>query len=195
MKTMNELVIEKNNIFNYLTDKIDGLGYEQRTIHQATKDLFIKSDILKQLNLPVNKSNFDLIVKKEFNNNQDEFYEVFKQEFKNKLNSKKCLNVAFLLNEEFLFKGKFFTLFNKKNLLSPNNCSFKDNIFSVIMEYTHKLTDLDGNFIKDTEFRPDFIFFVNGIYFSYQELKFLTNGQNAKDDGVEQIIEKYFNSY
>ena len=41
----------------------------------------------------------------------------------------------------------------------------------------------------------DQIFFlINGIYFSYQELKFLTNGQNAKDQGREQIIDKYYNS-
>lgn len=195
MKTMNELVIEKKNILTYLIDKIDGLGYEQRTLHQATKDLFIKSDLMKQLQSSLNISNFKSILKKEFNNNTDEFYESFKQALKDKLNTKKCLNVAFLLNEEFLFKGKYFTLFNKKNLLSPNNCSFNDNVFAVIIEYTHKLTDINGDFIKGTEFRPDFIFFVNGIYFSYQELKFKSNGQNAEEDGITQIIEKYFNSY
>jgi len=195
MKTMNELTIEKNSILNYLTDKVDGLGYEERTIHQATKDLFIKSDLMNLLRSKSNISSFKSITKEFFKNNEDDFYEDFKQSLKDKLNSKKCLNVSFLLNEEFLFKGKYFTLFNKKNLLSPNNCSFNDNTFSVIAEYTHKLIDMDNNYIKSCEFRPDFIFFINGIYFSYQELKFLTNGQNAKDQGREQIIDKYYNSY
>ena len=39
-----------------------------------------------------------------------------------------------------------------------NNCSFNDNTFSVIAEYTHKLIDIDNKYIKNSEFRPDFFF-------------------------------------
>ena len=69
MKTMNELTIEKNSILNYLTDKVDGLGYEERTIHQATKDLFIKSDLMNLLKSKSNISSFKSITKEFFKNN------------------------------------------------------------------------------------------------------------------------------
>jgi len=32
-----------------------------------------------------------------------------------------------------------------------NNCSFNDNTFSVIAEYTHKLIDIDNNLTKEVK--------------------------------------------
>lgn len=197
MGLTNEVKVEKNSILKYLTDDVDGLGYEERTIHQASKDLFIRSDVMKQAKSEVNIDSFKKVLKEHFNNDEDAFYEGYKDEIKNKLNNKRILNVAILLNESFSFKGCVFVLFNKRNLLSKSQCTAKNNVFAVISQYTHKLIGYDKKMLNGSglSFSPDLIFFINGIYFSYQELKFLTNGQNAERQGTEQIIEKYFNSY
>lgn len=194
MSLTNESKIERNSILKFFTTDLGGLGYEERTIHQASKDLFIKSDVMKQLKSTVNIHNFKKVLKKHFNGNEDDFYEAYKEAIKDKLNKEKIFNVAILLNEPLYFKGVEFVLFNKKNKLSKRNCSFKNNTFAVISQYTHKLTGINNVLLKES-FSPDLIFFVNGIYFSYQELKFLTNKQNAKEHGINQILEKYFNSY
>jgi hypothetical protein len=75
MSLTNELKIEKNSILKFFTTDLGGLGYEKRTQHQASKDLFIKSDVMKQLKSTVNIHNFKKVLKKHFNGNEDDFYE------------------------------------------------------------------------------------------------------------------------
>jgi len=192
---INEVSVEKNSIVKYFTDDINGLGYKEESKSIVSKDLFIKKDILAFLKTSQNIKNFNEILKKEFKGNEINFYNEYIKVISNEINSQPILNVAFLFNKEITFKNKKFTLFSKTDYLRPNKSHSKNNIFTVVRQFSCVLLDENKTPIKNTLFEPDLTFFLNGIYFGYLELKFNTNGQNAKDNGIQQIITKYRQSY
>lgn len=101
-------------------------------------------------------------------------------------------NAAFVLREQISFKGQVFSLFNEPNIVgsSPNAEElFDKNVFKIIQEaiFERKYSHLD----KKLNRRPDLTFFINGIYFSYSELKLTTQGQSASNQGREKIAHNF----
>lgn len=101
-------------------------------------------------------------------------------------------NAAFVLREKITFKGYAFTLFNEPNIVGSGSDSqelFDKNVFKVIQEaiFERKYTNISRNLNR----RPDLTFFINGIYFSYSELKLSTQGQSASSQGREKIAHNF----
>jgi len=192
---VNEVKVERHSLIKYFTDDINGLGYKEKGKQSVCKDLFIKSDIIDFLKTPANKKNFEYVLKTNFNNDVDKFYIEYKKHLQKEITSLSTLNVSILLNKEITFKGKSFYLYYKPNLNDLSNSHSKHNIHSVVSQYTHCYLNEDNKKINNFSFKPDLIFFLNGIYFGYLELKFNSNGQSAKEEGIIQIIDKFKTSY
>lgn len=98
-------------------------------------------------------------------------------------------NAAFLLREEIKFRNVFsFTLWNeapRAGAASNAQPLFAKNSLRAIPEATFKrLFPITGKTITR---RPDAVFFVNGVYFAYSELKTSQTGQTAKTHGRKKI--------
>lgn len=192
---MNETQIESNSLVKYFTDDISGLGYKEVSKSLVSKSLFIKSDIMDFLKSPLNIKNFNQVLKDDFANDENKFYQEYISKIEEELSSLATLNVATFLNKEMIFNGKSFFVFYKPNLSNPKKSQAHHNIHSIVSQYTHCYKDENDENINGFTFRPDLVFFVNGIYIGYLELKFNSNGQSAEDEGVSQIIDKYKSSY
>lgn len=100
------------------------------------------------------------------------------------------INSASVLREQISFKGHIFTLFNEPNVVGSGvdaNELFDKNSFKVIPEATFEKKFGERKFNR----RPDLTFFINGIYFSYSELKLSTQGQSASNQGREKIAHNF----
>lgn len=100
------------------------------------------------------------------------------------------INSASVLREQISFKGQVFTLFNEPNVVGSSMDAdelFDKNSFTVVQEATFEKKYMGRKFNR----RPDLIFFINGIYFSYSELKLSTQGQSASNQGREKIANNF----
>ncbi len=103
-----------------------------------------------------------------------------------------AVNAASILREQISFKGQVFTLFNEPNIVgsgSDANELFDKNVFKVIQEAVFERRY--AKISKTLNRRPDLTFFINGIYFSYSELKLSTQGQSASNQGREKIAHNF----
>lgn len=182
--------IERKNIVNFF---VNDLKYIEISADLVSKDLFIKSELLNFIK-ENNSDNFKDILKEHFKNDENSFYNEFKKEILLNMRRHSNHNNAFILRQGIYFKGKLFNLFNHKNNLMKDKCSFDKNKFIVVSQFNVKLLDLNGVTIPNFEFIPDLTFFINGIYIGYMEIKFRSNGQTTKNGNL-QILEKYFASY
>jgi len=101
-------------------------------------------------------------------------------------------NASFVFREKMSFKGQIFTLFNEPNIVGAGSDAddlFDKNVFKIIQEaiFERKYEKIN----KKINRRPDLTFFVNGIYFSYSELKLSTQGQSASNQGREKIAHNF----
>jgi len=181
---INESNLENNSILNFFTDEINGLGYEQKPANIVSKNLFIKQDLQKILERKENKKNYEEILKTIFNNDKKDFLNHFIRAIEKEQEKFRNKNISFLLQKEFSFKKKNFNLFF---IDFENNLNKKRNIYSIVQQLHIEIDNGDNSFY----FIPDLTFFVNGMYFSYQELKLNSTGQTAKNQGRLQIIEKH----
>lgn len=104
-------------------------------------------------------------------------------------------NAASVLREQISFKGQTFTLFNEPNIVGASIDAeelFDKNVFKVIQEavFERKFENIE----KRLNRRPDLTFFVNGIYFSYSELKLSTQGQSAANQGREKVAHNFIDA-
>lgn len=182
--------IERKNIVNFF---VNDLKYIEISADLVSKDLFIKSELLNFIK-ENNYDSFKYILKEHFKNDENSFYNEFKKEILLNMRKHSNHNNAFILRQGIYFKGKLFNLFNHKNNLMKDKCSFDKNKFIVVSQFNVKLLDLNGVTIPNFEFIPDLTFFINGIYIGYMEVKFRSNGQTTKNGNL-QILEKYFASY
>lgn len=101
-------------------------------------------------------------------------------------------NASSVLKQQISFKGQVFILFNEPNIVGTGSDAdelFDKNVFKVIQEATFERNY--KNIDRKTNRRPDLTFFVNGIYFSYSELKLSTQGQTASNQGREKIAHNF----
>lgn len=98
-------------------------------------------------------------------------------------------NAAFILRESVSFNGQSFTLWNEAPRAGADESAqslFARNMLRAIPEATfERQFPLTGKKIKR---RPDVVFFVNGVYFAYSELKTAQTGQTASTHGRKKIV-------
>lgn len=100
--------------------------------------------------------------------------------------------VAFLMQKSITIGGYSFELYNHAPLvLDPDDTArhFQANRYRVVPEVTYTLTNDKGDII---ERRPDLVFFVNGFYYGYSELKTKQTKQSAKEEGRSKIANNLF---
>lgn len=103
---------------------------------------------------------------------------------------KQSVNATMLLREGMSFDGQLFTLFNEPEIVGSSKDSsslFDNNVFNVIPEAVFEREYNDKRYNR----RPDLTFFVNGLYFSYSELKLNMTGQSASKNGREKIAHNF----
>ena len=97
-------------------------------------------------------------------------------------------NAAFVLRESLTFSGQSFVLWNEAPRAGADSNAadlFKKNFLRVIPEATFERQFPHSN--KRIRRRPDLVFFVNGLYLAYSELKTAQTGQTAAGHGRKKI--------
>lgn len=97
-------------------------------------------------------------------------------------------NAAFVLRESISFAGQSFVLWNEAPRTGADSGAadlFKKNFLRVIPEAPFERVFHHSN--KRTKRRPDVVFFVNGLYLAYAELKTAQTGQTAAGHGRKKI--------
>ena len=97
-------------------------------------------------------------------------------------------NAAFVLRESLSFAGQSFVLWNEAPRAGAESNAvdlFKQNLLRVIPEATFERQFPHSN--KRIRRRPDLVFFINGLYLAYSELKTAQTGQTAAGHGRKKI--------
>jgi len=97
-------------------------------------------------------------------------------------------NAAFVLRESLSFAGQSFVLWNEAPRAGADARAadlFRKNFLRVIPEATFERQFPHSN--KRIRRRPDLVFFVNGLYLAYSELKTAQTGQTAAGHGRKKI--------
>lgn len=97
-------------------------------------------------------------------------------------------NAAFVLRESLTFAGQSFVLWNEAPRAGADSRAaelFKKNNLRVIPEATFERYFTHSK--KRIRRRPDLVFFVNGLYLAYSELKTAQTGQTASGHGRKKI--------
>lgn len=97
-------------------------------------------------------------------------------------------NTAFVLRESLTFAGQSFALWNEAPRAGAESDAadlFRKNLLRVIPEATFERHFPHSN--KRIRRRPDLVFFVNGLYLAYSELKTAQTGQTAAGHGRKKI--------
>lgn len=97
-------------------------------------------------------------------------------------------SAAFVLRESITFAGQSFVLWNEAPRAGADSGAadlFKKNLLRVIPEATFERQFSHSN--KRIRRRPDLVFFVNGLYLAYSELKTAQTGQTAAGHGRKKI--------
>lgn len=101
-------------------------------------------------------------------------------------------NAVFALRDGVKFAGKSFTLWNEAPRAGGGSDMadlFERNLLRVIPEAPFmRRFPLTGRSLSR---RPDLVFFVNGLYFAYSELKTAQTGQTARNKGRGKIAGEF----
>lgn len=184
-----EADFQNGRIVGFFTDKLhwnEGLREEI-----DREQWLIHNDLLKflQNGNPSNTKAFKALIKN-YDSPNDLADDFIKSVLLPKITS--ATNAAYVLRSQIAFKGQIFTLFNEPNIVGSSSDAetlFDKNIFKVVQEaiFERKYNIID----KKINRKPDLTFFINGIYFSYSELKLSTQGQSASNQGREKIAHNF----
>ncbi len=185
---MNEQKIQHEYVMEFLCrlEEQGGLGYRNVSNIVVSNDLFIPS-IMGEFVRNSQPETWDRLLKK-FNHNEYALQIALKDKVKETLLD--AQNVATYINthKSITFEGEKVWLFYVSGTELNGDEEFKNNIFCAVEESSHNLKVGD---IKLYTIRPDIMFFVNGIYFGYMELKSSTKGQTARGNGRHKVAKDY----
>lgn len=187
-----EADFQEGRIVGFFTDK---LKWKEGVREEIDKDLWlVPSDVqwFLQEGNSANAKSFSYLVK-DYNSPSDLVDDFIKNALLPKLTS--TPNASSVLRQQISFKGQVFNLFNEPNIVGSSvdaEALFDKNVFKVIQE-----ASFEKNYTKISKKlnrRPDLTFFINGIYFSYSELKLTTQGQSASNQGREKIANNFIDA-
>ncbi len=185
---MNELKIQHEYVMEYLCrlEEQGGLGYRNVSNIVVSNDLFIPS-IMGEFVESSQPETWARLLKK-FGNDEQALQTALKDKVKETLLD--AQNVAIYINghKSITFEGEKVWLFYVSGTELKGDEEFKQNIFCAVEESSHTLK------VGETKLytiRPDIMFFVNGIYIGYLELKSSTKGQTARTNGRHKVVKDY----
>ena len=185
---MNELKIQHEYVMEFLCrlEEQGGLGYRNVSNIVVSNDLFIPS-IMGEFVENSQPETWARLLKK-FGNDEQALQTALKDKVKETLLD--AQNVAIYINghKSITFEGEKVWLFYVSGTELKGDEEFKQNIFCAVEESSHTLK------VGDTKLytiRPDIMFFVNGIYIGYMELKSSSKGQTARINGRQKVAKDY----
>lgn len=161
------------------------LGYHECPSSSVGEDVLIRPEILAFLQSEVNVKNYKTLMK-EYGGDTHRMLDDYCKELQVHLYTR--YNVAVRLKSgNFKFKGLDFKLWNKSGSQVMDYSG--DDRFCVVEEVVvrPKTPMMKGIYSR----RFDLCFFINGIYFSYMELKHISQGQNAVEHGRVKVVSNY----
>ena len=185
---MNEQKIQHEYVMEFLCRLEDqgGLGYRNVSNIVVSNDLFIPS-IMGEFVRNSQPETWARLLRK-FGNDEQALQTALKDKVKETLLD--AQNVATYINghKSITFEGEKVWLFYVSGTELKGDEEFKQNIFCAVEESSHTLK-VDE--VKLYTIRPDIMFFVNGIYIGYMELKSSTKGQTARVNGRQKVAKDY----
>jgi type I restriction enzyme R subunit len=168
------------------------LGYKEKKASCVDMSLIIPSDVELFLKTPVNIDSYQQLLK-QYQGDSQLLLKDFCLQLKTHIFHSH--NVAIRLAKQkgvLKYKELEFTLWNKAG--SPINDNSSDNIFTVVEEIVYKPeTDNQNEQLKTYWKRLDLCFFINGIFFSYMELKHNFTNQDVHK-GTGKVITDYMDA-
>ena len=185
---MNELKIQHDYVMEFLCrqEEKGGLGYRNESNIVVSNDLFIPS-VLGEFVKDSQPDTWARLLPK-FGHDEQKLQTALKEKVKDALLD--AQNVATFINthKTITFEGEKVWLFFVSGTELKGDEEFKQNIFCAVEESSHTLKVGDK---KLYTIRPDIMFFVNGIYIGYMELKSSTKGQTARVNGRQKVAKDY----
>lgn len=182
---MKELDLQGDYVMNFICRREDGLQYREVKNTQVNKDLLIPSD-LEEFVSSASPKEWKRLLKK-YETSRD-LTNALIGELKERL--MEATNVAIFINNNrtITFEGESLRLFFVSGTELKGDEEFEKNIFSAVEEMPY-LYKVDG--MTQFSIRPDISFFINGMFFSYAELKSNFNNQSAKVNGRKKVVYDY----
>jgi len=185
---MDERKIQHDYVMQFLSRREEegGLGYRQVCSNIVSKDLFIPS-LLGEF-VKTSKPEAWRRLLRQYGNDEQKLQTALKDKVKAALLD--AQNVATFINthKTITFEGESIPLFYVSGTELHGDEDFKKNIFAVVEESSHDVMLGDE---KIYGIRPDITFFLNGIYIGYLELKTVSQGQTARDNGRQKVVKDY----
>lgn len=185
---MNELHLQDKFILPFFSDD---LGYQEVKANTVTESLIIEEDLQAFIETTsLNKKPYQALLKKYHGDRAKLLAELIDMIQERSASSR---NMALFINtnKTVTLQGISLFLFYPSDSVMNENRLFAENIFSIVQELPYKYR-YHGEQIYS--FRPDLVFFVNGIYFGYSELKSNYTNQTAKKNGRGKVIKDYFDA-
>lgn len=185
---MNEQKIQHEYVMEYLCrlEEQGGLGYRSVSNIVVSNDLFIPS-VMGEFVRNSQPDTWARLLKK-FGNDEQKLQTALKDKVKESLLDSQNVAIFINRNKSITFEGEKVWLFYVSGTELKGDEEFNQNIFCAVEESSHTLK------VDDTKLygiRPDVMFFLNGIYLGYMELKSVTKGQTARDNGRQKVAKDY----
>lgn len=188
---MDEKKIQHSYVMEFLCRREEegGLGYRSVSVNTVSNDLFIPSVLAEFVSNSVPETWERLL--REFNHDEQALLSELKTAVLDSMMDYQ--NVAIFLNNKktISFHGEQIPLFYVSGTELSGDDDFEKNIFCAVEESSHTVR-LGAE--KLYTVRPDITFYLNGIYLGYMELKAVSMGQTAMNEGRQKVVKDYLST-
>lgn len=188
---MDERTIQHLYVMEYLCRREDegGLGYRNTSNNIVSNDLFIPSHLAEFVSQNAPNEWNRLLGK--YNHDEQALQTALKEAVKARLLDFQNVAIFFNKTRTINFEGEQLPLFYVSGTELREDEDFKKNIFAAVEESSHTIK------VGDTKIygiRPDVSFYLNGIMIGYMELKCVSMGQNASEQGRTKVVKDYLST-
>ena len=183
---MNELHLQDKFLIPFICD---GLGYKEVKPNTVTQSLIIEEDLQEFIeSSSLNQKPYQTLLKK-YKGDKKALLSELMILLAERIASSRNMALFLNNNKSVTLQGVKLHLFYPSDSVIHGDALFDENIFSVVQELPYKYK-YQGKQIFS--FRPDVVFFVNGLYLGYSELKSNYTSQSARKNGRGKVIKDYF---
>jgi type I restriction enzyme R subunit len=185
---MNELHLQDKFLVPFFrTD----LGYREVSANTVTPALIIEEDLQAFIaTTELNQKNYELLLKK-YRGDAKQLLRDLMALIHERIASSRNMALFINANKAISLQSVKLYLFYTSDSVTHGNALFEQNIFSVVQELPYKYSYQGQTLFS---FRPDLVFFVNGLYLGYSELKSNYSNQSARKNGRGKVIKDYFDA-
>ena len=185
---MNELHLQDKFLVPFFrTD----LGYREVSANTVTPALIIEEDLQAFIaTTDLNQRPYELLLKK-YRGDAKQLLRDLMALIHERIASSRNMALFINANKAISLQNVKLYLFYTSDSVTHGNALFEQNIFSVVQELPYKYSYQGQTLFS---FRPDLVFFVNGLYLGYSELKSNYSNQSARKNGRGKVIKDYFDA-